>query len=286
MKMKNRATTSTCSWEATSVARWVWILGLFWLALSGAVVAQTEGDSNLIDDFSVKLAGRSSTLDTKIQVDSQIFGVGTIIDVERDLGLSDSEDGLGLGLDWRISRRNQVGLDWAVYKRSRSKSLEHDLQIGDFEYPVGIDLRTDIEIETITARYTYFFVDGPRTAFGAGLGIRWYSFDVVTGTDFLGLDQQAHVSGPVPFVGIDFRWSIAKKWRFLSNLGYFDIEIDDISGGQLLGTAAVEFLPIENLGVGLGFDLGQLDADLDGDRWKGSVDSDIQGLLLYVRGRW
>ena len=69
-------------------------------------------------------------------------------------------------------------------------------------------------------------------------------------------------------------------------MGYFDIEIDDISGGQLLGTASIEFLPIENLGVGLGFDLGQLDADLDGDRWKGSVDSDIQGLMLYVRGRW
>lgn len=250
-----------------------------------APAAALAQDYWLIDDFAIEASARSNDLDTTIRVDGPL-GLGTAVDLEEGLGLDEGEDNVGVTLEWRLGHRHLLGAGWASYQRDTTRTISQEIRIRDTVFPVNVDVRTEFDIETLTVSYHYFLVLHDRVAFGIGGGLRNYDFRIAAAVNQLGLAESADVSGPLPFVSVDWRYGLSPRWRLRANAGYFDIEIDQYNGSQVLAGLALEFKALEHLGFGVAGDIGQLDVDVDANRWDGAIDSDIVGLRAFARVLW
>lgn len=242
----------------------------------------------LFDRFSIEAGARSNSFDTTIRIDAIALGMelGTTIDVEDGLGLESEEDNYDLALDWRVGRRHLLSAGWASHDREGRRTLSDAIQIGDTLFPVDVTVHTSFDIETLTVQYHFYPVLTDRTAFGVGVGARRYEVAAAVSADLLQLAEAADVSGPMPYLGIDFRYGIAPRWRLRTRAGAFDIEIDELSGTQLLAELAIEYKALKHLGLGIAGDLGQLDVETSDDDWAGKIESDIVGFRAFVRALW
>ena len=240
----------------------------------------------LLDEFSIETGFRADSLDTVIRIDVPGTQVGTEVDVEDSLDLDDSDDNIGIAFSWLLGRRHMLVGAWSSHQRSSVHTLTRDITVGDTVFPVSVDVVTDFDIETLTAAYYYFPVIKDRVALGVGGGLRDYDFAFAISALGTPLAEAADVSGPMPFIGFDYRYGISPRWRFRSQLGVFDIEIGDYDGSQVLAELAIEAKALNNLAFGVAGDIGQLDVDTTSDRWTGSLDSDILGVRAYASLVW
>lgn len=242
----------------------------------------------LLDDFSIKVGARTNSLDTTVRVDGP-FGRGTSVDVENILGLDGDEDNFGVALEWRPGRRHVLAGEWVSHERESERVLDREIRIRDTVFEINASARSSLDIETLTLAYYYVVVLKDRLAFGVGGGARQWEYDLAMSASLQGQGQrseQADASGPLPFVGLDFRYGITPRWRLRSSLGLFDIDFDIYSGTQIIAELAFEYRLLSHLSLGVAGDIGQLDADVDEDRWQGAIDSDIQGAQIYGRLLW
>lgn len=242
-------------------------------------------DYQLIDDFALEVSARSNDLDTTIRVDGPMTA-GTTINLEDGLGLSKSEQNLGVSAEWRLGHRHLLSGAWANHERDTTRRIRETIKIGEVVFPVDVDVRTKFDIETITVSYQYLLVLKERVTFGIGGGARVYDFRIAASANQLDLAEDADVSGPMPFVGMDWRYGLTPRWRLRATAGFFDISIDEYDGSQVLGELALEFRPMKRLSVGVAGDIGTLDVDVNGELWDGAVDSDVLGTRAFARVLW
>ena len=99
-------------------------------------------------------------------------------------------------------------------------------------------------------------------------------------------------SAPLPYLYFEYRRLFSDKWRFIAGFGWFYVSIEDISGGQWIGRAGIEYLLGKRWGFGAAINLATVDVDWDGieteegNLIKGAVNMDINDFSLFVRVRF
>lgn len=242
----------------------------------------------LLDDFSIRVGARTNSLDTTVRVDGPLER-NPSVDVENVLGLDGDEDNFGVAMEWRPGRRHVLAGEWVSHERASARTLDREIRIRDTVFAINASARSSLDIETLTLGYYYVVVLKDRLAFGVGGGARQWEYDLAMSASLQGQGQrseQADASGPLPFVGVDFRYGITPRWRLRSSLGLFDIDFDIYNGSQIIAELAFEYRLLSHLSLGVAGDIGQLDAEVDETRWRGEIDSDIVGGQIYGRVLW
>jgi hypothetical protein len=269
------------------------------LVLAVAAPAQAQRDFEpLFDKFSLRLEGSWVALSTEIRLDSELLGKGTTLNFENDLDLGSSKTIPTLDFEWQIARHHKLAVRWQDINRSSSSQALTEIQWGDDVIPIDANITLGFEITQTFIDYAYYPWVKQRWAAGLGLGIRWMDLRAILKWDLAGGVQdegssEAKGTGPLPYVYFEYRRMFSENWRFKAGLGWLQVKIGDIDGGQWVGRLDVEYLLGRHWGFGAAGNLATIDVDWKGlqtetgeSLYTGAITMDINDVSLFVRYRF
>jgi hypothetical protein len=249
------------------------VLGTFVLAAAVPAEAQRSFEP-LFDNFNFKLAGSWVGMSTEIRLDSDLTeGDGTTLNFEDDLGLGSGSTIPTLAFEWQIARKHKLGVRWQDINRDSNAQALTEIEWGDEIIPIDADITLAFDITQAFIDYTYYPWVKDRWAAGFGVGLRWMDIQATLeyredNEDIEG-SSDVKASAPLPYLYFEYRRLFSDKWRFITGFGWLYISIDDISGGQLIGRASIEYLAGKRWSFGGAINLSTINVD-----WKGLKDEE------------
>lgn len=269
---------------------WPVVVVAFVVGMAGAATGGAQ-EYELYDRFSVALEGSWVDLGTVIRVDNSELDRGTELDLESDLDLDSSKTVPSLSVEWRPWKRHRFGFFWKDVDRSSTSQALEEIRFGDIVVPVEANVELGFNISEYGVAYTYVLRPRERSSFGFGGGLRVLELSTSLSARLEGQEEEfyqesdASVTGPLPFLGVEYRHMFSEKLRLQADLGYFYIEVDNIKGGQGLLRTSIEHLTFEHFGFGLGFDASRVKLDAEKESWHGEAELDIYDVRLFLRVR-
>jgi hypothetical protein len=251
----------------------------------------------LFDRFSLRLEGSWVDLTTEIRLDSEALGRGTVLSFEDDLDLDASKIIPTVAFDWQISRRHKIGVRWQDISRSSSSQALTEIQWGDEVIPIDADISLGFDVEQYFLEWAYYPWVKEQWAAGFGLGLRvmdvrasllWEEETIGDGGG-----TTAEGTGPLPYLYFEYRRMFGEHWRFKTGVGWLQVKIGDIDGGQWVASMNIEYLLGRHWGFGAGFNLSTIDVDWTGVETEDDIsvltaalDFDINDVSAFVRFRF
>lgn len=262
--------------------------------LAAAVLAATALDCRAVeplDTFSARLGGYITDFDTKVRADGQTDD-GTRIDLERDLGLDQSNTVAMAGLSWRPWEKHEFGLAYYRDSADAHRQIDRDIEFDGEVYETSSTVRADLDLDAYDIYYVYWGLDRDSWVMGPRLGLVWYSIglDLELEVDANGnpvgsgsVSSSVSADLPAPSIGGSWRWVPGgSDWRLSADVGYFAADIDNIDADVTFGRFGVEWFPWENWGASLDYTLRRIDADADRTSFDGNFRFIDSGLRLGV----
>ncbi len=254
-------------------------------ALNTSAVAH-EG-TNLAVAFPDKWMIRAGTYfvedtDTQVSVNSNLFGLGTTIDYQKDLGGENGETIPRIDAYYRFNERHRIDFTAFSISREGHKILTIDFNVGEENYVIGDEIFSEIKFTLYKLGYNYSFYhsDKVELSLSAGLNITSYDLRFTTASD--GQAETAGVSVPLPMFGLRMGYAITPSWSVQFIFESFFINIDDKFRGAILNNEVnTEYRLFRNFAIGAGFTRLGVSADVDDDDWKGSVSDSYSGFTLF-----
>lgn len=187
------------------------------------------------------------------------------VDLERDISIPESTTDFRLDGYVRFGNRHRLRVGWWQMDRDVVKTLTARLEWGDEVYEASTDISARWDTQVIKAEYRYSLFQGARFDVGAALG--FFIMDVETGVGIAGSDRLAsndtRRTAPLPMLGLDVEYELARRWLLRGSGQYFAIALDQALDGKWWeARAAVEFVPLKNFGLGLGYNFASIDLDI------------------------
>ena len=281
--------------------RYHFVIGAVFVVLVLVAAAPAEAQRSfepLFDKFNFKLAGSWVALTTEIRLDSSLGdGKGTTLNFEDDLGLGGNQGIPTLAFEWQIARKHKLGVRWQDIGRDSSAQALTEIEWGDETIPIDADVTLGFDITQAFIDYTYYPWVKDRWAAGFGLGVRWMEIQTTLtwseGNENIEGSSDVKASAPLPYIYFEYRRLFSDNWRFITGLGWLYISIDDISGGQLIGRAGIEYLAGKRWSFGGALNLSTINVDWDGLKdeenntlLSGAIEMAINDITVFVRVRF
>jgi hypothetical protein len=182
---------------------------------------------------------------------------------------------------------------WQDIHRDSSTQVLEEFEWGGEIIPIEAIVTLGFDIRTLAIDYTYYPWVTERWAGGFGLGFRVMDLRTILTVDTVELDEQIDGTAPLPYINFEYRRMFGERWRLKAALGWLEVSIGDIKGGQYIGRLAGEYITGRRWGFGAAVNYSNIDVDWDnidepvGDNTlRAKIDLDINDISLYVRIRW
>ncbi len=260
---------------------------------STAIGAGSEEDQGPWERYALRFGGFYSTLDTSFRVGA---GIGVDIDMEELLDMDSTTTVFKVGGLWRFSdnKKHRLDLSWFAFRRTGSVEIDQTIEIEDrngdtITLDPGTDVDSFFNIDIYQLSYSYSFLQDDRVDLAAQFG--FYVMPMEVGIEVSGLvDEEGTLdfTAPLPTLGLRMDFVLTPNWYFRSGSQIFYLEYEQFKGSVLASHAAVEYVPWEHVGIGLGVESFRFKAESDGEDYpeidfKGSVEFTYVGVELYTR---
>lgn len=259
------------------------------LAAPAAVHAESAGSeaSPLDSRFHLSLGSFALDTDTEVQLDGNAANSGTPVDWERTFGDADSTrfrvDGF-----WRFADRHKLRFLWFNSARSNSRTLDTEIVWNDVVYPVDAKVKGEFDFDVYEVAYEYAFMRRDSFELSGTIGLHYTDIAVAlegeadTGSGSIEADvrEEGSVGAPLPVIGLRGLWTLPHDFWIDASAQFFALSIDEYDGNLQDYRLMVTWQPNKWVGVGLGYNLFQVDVEVDADRFTGGLDWTYQGPLL------
>ena len=281
--------------------RYHFVIGAVFVALVLAAATPAEAQRSfepLFDKFNFKLAGSWLALSTEIRLDSDLTeGEGTTLNFEDDLDLGSGETIPTLAFEWQIARKHKLGVRWQDINRDSSAQALTEIEWGDETIPIDASVTLAFDITQAFIDYTYYPWVKERWAAGFGVGLRWMDIQATLAWSEGNIEEEGSsdvkASAPLPYLYFEYRRLFSDNWRFITGLGWLYVSIGDISGGQVIGRASIEYLAGKRWSFGgainlsnIGVDWKGLKDEEDNSHLSAEVDMGINDFTVFARVRF
>ncbi len=263
------------------------------LLLNVAPAAAQGTAESLFDTFNIKLEGSWVRSATTIQLDSDALGKGTTLSFEDDFGLPNKKTVPSFSFEWQFGPRHRLGIRWQDINRGSVTQVLEEIEWGGEIIPIDAEVTLDFDIRTLSADYTYYPWIKQRWAGGIGLGLRSMGLRTTLAADGSELEGEIDGTAPLPYINFEYRRVFGDRWRVKAAVGWLEVRIGDIKGGQYIGRLAGEYITNRRWGFGAALNYSNIDVDWDNiespvedDVLKAIIDLDINDFSFYVRIRW
>jgi hypothetical protein len=249
----------------------------------------TDSKDNPWERFSLSLGGFITTLDSTVVLGAKELGTGVVINVEDALNLDSSLTVFRGDAFVRLGSSQRHRLDFSYYdlRRSATRTLEKDLEIGGNTYPIGTTVDSSLNFQIIKGGYSYSLLQDKRVDIALGLGMFVIPIDFEVSAAGRRSTSES-ITAPLPFV--HFRADIALTPKFFLRQTYelFYMEVNSFQGSLFNGLIALEYNPWKYIGFGFGYNIFRVALKADGGDYPnidftGKIQLNYGGLLLYAK---
>ena len=240
-----------------------------------------------LDTFSFRIGGYITEFDTEVRADGE-SATGTRIDLQRDLGLDESNTVAIMGVTWRPFDNHEFGLSYYRDDADSSRTLNRTIVFEGTTYEAASTVRAEVDLDAYDLYYVWWAANNERWALGPRFGLVWYSME-------LGLSMEVDSGGnridgaisetvdadlPAPSIGGSWRWTPFDDWRLSADIGYFSADVDDVDADITFGRMGVEWFPWTQAGISLDYTVRRIKADAETDNFFGNLEFTDSGLRL------
>lgn len=272
------------------------LAGLVLAGTASNAVAQARYDDHEIEDrLFVTLGGyKTPNFRSRLRVDPQGIGIGTVVDLEDRLDLERDITVFRIDGYYRLNRAHRFEWTWYEQNRNGNTILVDDaIEIGDIIYPVNFAIRSEMTISVLKASYSWSFINTEKYEFflGGGLNIRNITTRFSgTGTVLGNTETRTFDDGdrlPLPTLTAGMQYNVSDRIRLRFRLESFAIRIDDASGRWLDNSLMVDYTIGKKVGIGGGISLSsiRLQSQSD-DGYNMESESGQGGLMVYVSAKF
>jgi len=271
---------------------------VIFLVTFGSAFSQQEDDKHplLTDRFIIGAGWYFPARDVKLGIEGSVdLEEQEEIDFDETLGLEKGENTFNFNFMWRFSKSKLWSVRGESFKvgATRNVTLDEEIEWEDVIYPVGGEAKVSYEIGLYRIFFGRAISTGQKHELGGGLGIHGLNVKAsVEGNAIIDGQsagfERSDVSAflPLPNIGFWYFWAPTDRWAFSASVDWFDVKIDNISGGLWNVSPGVTFQIIRNLGVNVNYQFLKFNADINKDSFKGSFDLKFSGPSIRVIGNF
>ncbi len=282
------------------------------LLATPAALAQSGGDSAVSEDRWTFFGGVFwPRINTTVQLTSETLGVsGTLLDMESDLGLDDTEFLPILGVRWRFAKRHALELLYFRLERDGDQTLDIQLSVPcdavnncmpgvpDAPNSCGATLcildamavvNTRFDTQVIRLAYQYAFVMRENYELLGSFGVHADKVEIEIRETGLGgppvfpqpLVEETTL--PLPSIGLKYRYRFSPKWAMALNGEWFGVEIGEVEGAIVSFQGGVTWDVWERTSLLLAWNYFDLDVDAGDSNLTGSFSWEYSGPVFGVK---
>ena len=223
-----------------------------------------------------------------LSVDGTI-GQNEEIDFDKSLNLRNADAVFSGELAWRFRSRWSFLAQYFKSSNTSTAILEEDIEWGDVVFGAGSTVGAGSSF-TLTKLFVgrHWDISGNRHDLGVGGGIHWLSFNaffkgtIIEDGNPIEVRESVRTEGPLPNVGVWYRYSISPRWAFRSRFDILKASVGRYDGLLLNGALGVNFQAFENVGIGASYNYFELDVRVDQSDWRGKIDTTYAGAYIYL----
>ena len=176
-------------------------------------------------------------------------------------------------------------MDFSVFdlSRSSSKQIERNIQWRDRLFAIDTVVDADFDLTIYKAAYTYSFMRRDAGYLGATFGIYTADTKVSLMEQNLGQAEVGDITAPLPVIGLRGEYEFADRWKFRASGEFFFVEFDEVEGSLVDLYAGVDYAIRDSISIGLGVNSVALDVDSTQSGFRGSLDWQYTGGLLFLK---
>ena len=228
-----------------------------------------------------------------IRVNGSLPGPSDPIDLEGDLQASRSDQSVSLNFGWRFGEKWQFEGQYFASSGDREASLKEDVEWRDFVFRAGTGVKAGQDFSLIRAFFARRFESNDKHEFGVGAGLHLLEFGafiqgtVITGDGTTTFRRETvKAVAPLPNIGAWYMHSISPKWALKTRVDWFGASFDDYDGTLINASIGLNYQAFEYFGVGLNYNIFDLDVGIKKSNWRGSANISYEGLYAYLSFYW
>lgn len=225
-------------------------------------------------------------VDTKMRVDSPSAGIGTEIDLEDDFDVDDQVFAGRIDAGWRFAKRH--ALDFSVFdlRRTGTRTIDREIQIGDETFPVNTSVKSEFETLVAKLAYRYGFLQRKRWHAGASFGLYWLDMQTQWTAGSIGVEEELQAKAPLPVFGLFGSYALTPKLYLTGVTEFFGLEYEQYEGFLNDTRLVLEHRTFDHLALGVGLDYFMIDATVESERddlLEAEFEYDYLGLMFFAR---
>ena len=262
------------------------ITGVVSVTVFKNVAAEENGDLTFAfpDKYMIRLGAYIvDGTDTQFSVSSDVGGIGTVIDYQRDLGGENGATIPRIDAYYRFNERHRI--DFTAFsidrKGSRTLAVNPPIQIGNEDFAGGT-LNSDIKYTLYKLGYVYSFYHSSRVELGLSAGLNITSYDLSFSNAAGDKVETADITAPLPMFGLRLGYAITPKWyvHYISEAFFIDFA-DTVKGALLNFELNTEYKLLKNFAIGAGVARFSTNVEVNDNSWKGKVSDSYRGFTVF-----
>jgi hypothetical protein len=219
-----------------------------------------------------------TNIDTEIVYDHKDSPLASRVDLQRDLGLSDSESVPRLSFAYRFNRRSMIMFEAHGVNRDATRVIDESFVIGDEIFELNETLYTAMDVELYKAGYSWVFHDDGKVllALGLGLHVTDIDFEVRAVGDISDTEVVDGVTAPLPVISGQLGYQITRELRMGVLFDWLIMDYDRYNGAMQDARVVFTYRPWRRFGFTGGLNLFSINAEID----DGDFEWDIQHVYL------
>lgn len=226
--------------------------------------SDTTGTPLLSDRAGIRGGAYLSTSRTTYQ-DAGPRSFGTVMILERDLGLSTENTNGFLDLFYRITPHHMLTMTLTEINRTGNRVVDRSIDFGDLHFAQSTSIQTTFDSGLIGLGYRYSFINDRRVETGLATGVSVYKYDLaMTGQASLtdtsgngsvtqGRHESSQILAPIPSIGIFTGLALRRDLVFYGSATIFVFHYGGFSSDMVDCGFALHYFPVRHVGLGLGF---------------------------------
>ena len=248
-----------------------------------AVPSLADDSDDDFDHFSISLGVFLTDRESKSRLNGSLGDLGTIIDLESDLGLDRSDTVFRLDGYWRFNERHRIDLSVFDLSRQKTRVIDEEIEWGDTVYPINARIKSEFDVVIYKLAYTWSFLRREKGYLGLTGGLYIASFGTSLREANLGGVESDTVTAPLPVIGLRGEYEISDRWTFRASGELFALEYEEYDGSLVDLYAGVDYQMWKHASIGLGINSVVLDVGITRERFTGNFDWRYDGGLLFVK---
>lgn len=269
------------------------------LAMSSIAWGQNLADPEY--RYRIYVGGFWPSINSKIAINGEDFRPLPPINVEDVLRVPDSKGAAWGGIDWKISRRNALELEYFSLNRNGGilDTFSPPLEVGDGFIESG-QINTFYDTSVLRLTYGYSLLSNKRmdlqlvagihvAKLGAGLQI---SGEICTPNTVPSVPPgcptaqtetaSEDVTAPLPHLGASYTYAFSETLGMRLKAIGFAIEIGSIDGSILELDADVAWKPLKHFGIGAGWRYFNTNVKASSSTLNGEFDFEYSGPSVFI----